>query len=276
MRFMDFFSSKLESRLTQSALATSPQLPHTLRVIQLSQVSKSFGKQKVLKDFSFHLEKGQTLALLGLSGSGKTTALKLISGLQYADEGSIVVAGIPVSRPTIKQIRQKLGYVIQDGGLFPHLTARENIELVGKEAKLSADVLRSRIAELAAMTKIDLSLLERYPRELSGGQRQRIGIIRTLLLEPEILLLDEPMGALDPITRKQLQIEMRELFRRLGKTVVLVTHDLFEATILADRIILLEDGRIVQEGSLAELIEAPATDFVRAFVGAQRHDLGVQ
>lgn len=246
---------------------------HNEDVIIVKNIAKYFGQTPVLRDFSFTLESGQSLALLGLSGSGKTTALKLIAGLHAPSQGEISVGGIPLVDANLPQIRKKIGYVIQDGGLFPHLTARENISLVGKEAGLTVIQIDEHTRQLAAMTKLAEDLLDRYPRELSGGQRQRVGIIRALLLDPEILLLDEPMGALDPITRRELQVELQQLFQRLKKTVILVTHDLFEATYLADSIILLENGRIVQRGTMRELIDTPASDFVRAFVQAQNNHL---
>lgn len=242
-------------------------------MIKVQHITKRFGSTTVLRDFSFELESGKSLALLGLSGSGKTTALKLLAGIHFPSEGEIFVDGLPLSPANLKVIRKKIGYVIQDGGLFPHLTARENISLVGEEAELSSEEISGRISRLAAMTKLPEVLLDRYPRELSGGQRQRIGIIRALLLDPELLLLDEPMGALDPITRNELQTELKDLFGRLKKTVVLVTHDLFEATYLTDCIILLQEGRIVQKGTMKELVHAPANEFVRSFIMAQRHHM---
>lgn len=242
-------------------------------MISVNNISKSFGTQKVLNSFSFSLPQGQSLALLGLSGSGKTTALKILCGLHLPDEGSVSVGGISLTADNLALIRRKIGYVIQDGGLFPHLTARENIHLVGNEAKFSKAAIDERLRELAQLTQISEQLLDKYPRELSGGQRQRIGIIRALFLDPEILLMDEPLGALDPITRRELQMELKGLFATLKKTVVLVTHDLFEATFLAQRIILLSEGRILQEGTMQELIRNPANDFVKTFVLAQKHNL---
>lgn len=240
-------------------------------MIQVQSISKSFGKKIVLKDFSLEVKKGETVALLGLSGSGKTTALKAICGLHVPEVGKIIVEGITLKSETLKSIRSKMGYVIQDGGLFPHLTARQNITVVGEEAHLSKEEINGRIERLAKMTKIPMELMDRYPRELSGGQRQRIGIMRALFLDPQILLMDEPMGALDPITRKELQEELKVLFQTLEKTVVMVTHDLYEAMFLADRILLLKDGSVLQEGSMDDLLHRPATEFVTRFVQAQQH-----
>lgn len=240
-------------------------------MIELRNIRKTFGTTTVLKDFSLHVEKGTTVALLGLSGSGKTTALKAMCGLHLPEEGEIKIDGLLMNKKNLPLIRRKLGYVIQDGGLFPHLSAKENITVVGEEAKLGALAIDSRIKELARMTKIPLELLDHYPRELSGGQRQRIGIMRALFLDPEIILMDEPMGALDPITRKELQTELKQLFKNLGKSVVMVTHDLYEAMYLADKILLLNDGSVVQEGTMNELISSPANAFVRKFIEAQQH-----
>lgn len=240
-------------------------------MIHLQNISKSFGKKVVLKNFSLKVRKGETVALLGLSGSGKTTALKAICGLHVPDGGEIIIDGLTLKPETLRSIRSKMGYVIQDGGLFPHLTARQNITVVGEEANFNKEEINARIERLARMTKIPLDLMDRYPRELSGGQRQRIGIMRALFLDPEILLMDEPMGALDPITRKELQDELKILFQTLEKTVVMVTHDLFEAMYLADRILLLSEGSVLQEGSMDDLLHKPATEFVSQFVKAQQH-----
>lgn len=240
-------------------------------MIHIQNVSKSLGGARVLENFSLTVERGEAAALLGLSGSGKTTALKLITGLHLPDTGKITVDGVELHGGTLKEIRKKIGYVIQDGGLFPHLTAWENITIAAGEAGLSGEKLRERVSELSRMTKISEDLLSRYPRELSGGQRQRIGIIRALLLDPAVLLMDEPMGALDPITRSELQTELRELIKKLNKTVVLVTHDLYEAKFLADKIVLLAEGKILQEGSFRDLSESPRTEFVKTFVKAQEH-----
>lgn len=243
-------------------------------MINVQNITKIFGKKPVLKDLSFEVHKGQTLALLGLSGSGKTTALKIICGLHLPETGSVLINDVKLNSENLRQIRRNIGYVIQDGGLFPHLTARENITLIGKETGLTQIDIDQRIIELAQMAKIPLDLLKRYPRELSGGQRQRIGIMRALFLDPEILLLDEPLGALDPITRAELQTELRDLIKRLNKTVVLVTHDLYEAMYMADMILLLNQGTIVQAGTMKELLENPANEFVKTFVMAQKHHIG--
>ncbi|MCB0362348.1 MAG: ATP-binding cassette domain-containing protein, partial [Bdellovibrionales bacterium] len=227
-------------------------------LIEVKTVSKFFGKTQVLKDLSFRLDSGKGCALLGLSGSGKTTALKLICGLYMPDSGDIVVENILVEKARLREIRKLIGYVIQDGGLFPHMTALSNISIVGEEAGWSREKIDKRVKELAELAKFPMKLLSHCPRQLSGGQRQRVGLMRALLLDPPILLLDEPLGALDPITRSDLQKELKDLFHELRKTFVLVTHDLFEAGFIADHILLLKEGKIVQRGTLLDLIKNPA------------------
>lgn len=242
-------------------------------MIEVNGVTKFFGTSRILNELSFSIPDGETYALLGLSGSGKTTALKLICGLQEADSGEVRVQNTSVCKENINRVRAQLGYVIQDGGLFPHLTAFENLAIVGREAGWGVRKIEDRIKDLAALSKIALPLLEKFPNQLSGGQRQRVGLMRALMRDPPILLLDEPLGALDPITRSDLQTELRDLCRRLKKTVLLVTHDLFEAGFLADRILLLNQGHIVQQGTLKELINHPADDFVRRFVDSHKHQV---
>lgn len=226
----------------------------------------------MLSKLSFSVPEGASVALLGLSGSGKTTALKLICGLLKPDEGSVLVEGRNLGSAELLAVRRRMGYVIQDGGLFPHLSAFGNLALVGRELGWTEERILARAKELADMTQIPFSALSRYPRELSGGQRQRVGIMRALLLDPPILLLDEPLGALDPITRSELQDELKSLFTSLRKTVVLVTHDLFEAGFLAESILLLNRGQIAQCGTMEKLLKNPADDFVRRFVRAQRRE----
>jgi osmoprotectant transport system ATP-binding protein len=244
-------------------------------LIELSHIRKEFGSKIVLNNLSLEIHAGEAVALLGLSGSGKTTALKLMSGLWLPESGTVKINGQSLDPKSLPEIRKQIGYVIQDGGLFPHLTALENLALVADEVQMSRKELDQRIDLLTSMTKLSSEFLDRYPRELSGGQRQRVGIMRSLLLDPPILLLDEPMGALDPITRKDLQEELKDLFKKLNKTVVLVTHDLFEASYLADRIILLRDGKVEQEGNMQDLIKEPASEFVQTFVRAQQHHMDI-
>ena len=243
-------------------------------MLKLTDVSKRFGDNDILKSLSFEVAPGSTLALLGLSGSGKTTALKLCCGLISPDQGDVRVKSeslVGVDKKTLRKIRRNIGYVIQSGGLFPHLTVRENLLLIAREEEYSNDNIKSRLGELCEMTKISSELLEKFPREISGGERQRVGIMRAFFRDPEIFLLDEPFGALDPITRRGLQMDLKELFVKTQKTVILVTHDLYEAAYMADQILLLNNGSVAQQGTFKDLMRHPANDFVRLFVSSQSH-----
>lgn len=238
-------------------------------MLVIRNLHKALGNRPILQGFHLEVQSGESVALLGLSGSGKTTVLKSICGLLLPDRGEVSIDGIVMDESTRSQLRRELGYVVQDGGLFPHLTLQENLGLVGREAGMSEQDILKKTEELAQLTQLQFDLLKRYPREVSGGQRQRVGLMRALFLDPSYLLMDEPLGALDPITRSELQFELKEMFRRLKKTVVLVTHDLFEARELGDRLILLNEGLIVQEGKMDDLLRSPANDFVKRFVSAQ-------
>ena len=238
--------------------------------IRLVDVTKSFGGRPALAGVTLDVPAGSCLALIGPSGCGKSTLLRLVIGLIAPDQGRIEFRGVPVARPTWREVRQRVGYVIQEGGLFPHLTAAANVTLKARDLGWDEPRLQARLATLAELTHLPPELLERYPARLSGGQRQRVGLMRALMLDPEALLMDEPLGALDPIIRTRLQDDLREIFHRLGKTVVLVTHDMSEAAFLGDRIALMNHGRIVQLGTLQELIEHPAEPFVSEFIRAQR------
>ena len=236
----------------------------------LREVSKSFAGTPALGPLSLDLPAGRTTALIGPSGCGKSTLLRLLIGLVTPDRGEVLCDGTPVSPPTARGVRLRVGYVIQDGGLFPHLTARGNVTLMARHLRRDPAATAARVSDLAALTRFPPDGLDRYPHELSGGQRQRVGLMRALLLDPDALLLDEPLGALDPLVRAELQDELRDIFRRLGKTVVLVTHDLGEAAHFADRLVLLNGGRIEQAGTPADLWHRPASGFVSRFVQAQR------
>jgi len=247
-------------------------------MFHLDQVSKRYGPLTALYRCELALESGRTTVLIGPSGCGKSTVLRLMIGLQTPDEGEVRFAGQPLDPQHLAALRQRMGYVIQDGGLFPHLSARGNIALMARHLGWAAQRVESRIAELAELTDFPADALDRFPVQLSGGQQQRVSLMRALMLDPEALLLDEPLGALDPMIRFDLQRDLKEIFARLGKTVVLVTHDLAEAAFFADTIVLLRDGRIVQSGSLSEMLERPADAFVRRFVQAQRslHEVGTE
>ncbi len=239
-------------------------------MLSLHGVWKSFGSDPVLSGIDLAVHPGDTVALIGASGCGKSTLLRLAIGLTRPDRGEVRVGDAPLTDDNVLELRRRIGYVIQGGGLFPHLRARDNVALQARYLGWSNDRTAARLAELARLTHLPAELFDRYPAELSGGQRQRISLIRALMPDPDLLLLDEPLGALDPIVRRDLQEELREIFAQLRKTVVLVTHDLAEAAFFSRRLVLLAGGRIVQEGPLAELREQPAEDFVRRFVDAQK------
>lgn len=238
--------------------------------VELRGVSKRFGGALALDDVSLSAPAGKTTVLIGPSGCGKSTILRLMIGLIWPDRGSVRFEGVELSPGTVLRLRRRMGYVIQEGGLFPHLSARRNITLMARYLGWSRERADRRVAELTALTRFPEDGLERYPAELSGGQRQRVGLMRALMLDPDLLLLDEPLGALDPMIRSDLQADLRRIFRELGKTVVLVTHDLGEAAYLGDEIALLRDGRPVQRGDFRTLVEQPAEPFVSQFIHAQR------
>jgi osmoprotectant transport system ATP-binding protein len=239
-------------------------------MIALDGVSKRLGGKLVLAPTSLAVAAKTTVALLGPSGCGKSTLLRLIVGLITPDVGTVRVAGDLVTAASAPMIRRRIGYVIQDGGLFPHLTAGDNAALMARHLGWQKERIRARLRDLAELVRLDPALLVRYPAELSGGQRQRVGLMRGLLLDPDLLLLDEPMGALDPIVRGRLQEDLKVIFAALKKTVVLVTHDLGEAAYLAEDVVLMREGRILQRGALRELVSRPADPFVQAFLEAQR------
>ena len=236
--------------------------------IELIGVEKRFGDASALRRVDLEFARAATTALIGRSGSGKSTLLRLIIGLLEPSAGEIRIDGRPLRREDLPSLRRRMGYVIQEGGLFPHLTARGNVLIATNRARRRG--LDGRIDELCSLARFPPELLGRYPAELSGGQRQRVGLMRALLFDPEILLLDEPFAALDPLVRSELQHEFRDVFARLSPTVVLVTHDLSEAAFLAGRLVLIDDGRVVQSGTLEDLERAPAEPFVTQFLKAQR------
>jgi osmoprotectant transport system ATP-binding protein len=239
-------------------------------VFRLENVSKKFGELTVLQPTTLAFEPGKSTVLIGPSGCGKSTLLRLLVGLLQPDSGAIHFDGTELKASNLLQMRHRMGYVIQDGGLFPHLTAAENVGLMARYLKWSADKIRTRVEELADLTRLPKAALDRYPAQISGGQRQRVGIMRALMLDPPVMLLDEPMGALDPLVRYDLQEDLLKIFRTLNKTAITVTHDMGEAGFFGDHIIMLGEGRIVQQGKLEEMISHPANDFVARFVKAQR------
>ena len=239
-------------------------------LVQLVDVSKTFGDAAAVHATNLSVERGETTVLIGPSGCGKSTLLRLIIGLIQPDGGEIQFDGAQLRVDRIDIVRRRIGYVIQEGGLFPHLTARGNISLMPRHLGRVENEMRARLVELCALTRFPENLLDRYPLELSGGQRQRVSLMRALTLSPELLLLDEPLGALDPLVRAGLQKDLKETFARLRQTALLVTHDLAEAAYLGDKIVLMNEGRIVQQGSLSDLREKPASNFVSDFINAQR------
>ncbi len=244
-------------------------------LVSLAEVSKRYPDAPALHPTTLSIERDRTTVLIGPSGCGKSTLLRLIIGLIESDTGRIEFDGQPVNPRTIGEVRRHIGYVIQEGGLFPHLTARGNVELMARHLAQAPEKTEARIKELSALTRFPDSALERYPVELSGGQRQRVSLMRALMLAPELLLLDEPLGALDPLVRAALQKDLKEIFSQLGQTVLLVTHDLPEAAYFGDTIVLMNEGKIVQQGSIEDLRARPATPFVTEFITAQRSLIAV-
>ncbi|HEY6154974.1 MAG TPA: ATP-binding cassette domain-containing protein [Candidatus Udaeobacter sp.] len=239
-------------------------------LVKLEQVSKRYGDSIALYPTNLSVESGKTTVLIGPSGCGKSTLLRLIIRLIEPDSGSIYLDGKPVTPDNTNALRRRIGYMIQEGGLFPHLTARANVLLMARHIGKTEEEMHRRLLELSELTRFAENLLPRYPLELSGGQRQRVSLMRALMLSPELLLLDEPLGALDPLVRVSLQKDLKEIFTRLSQTVVFVTHDLAEAIYFADRIVLMNEGRIVQNGTIIDLRERPADPFVSEFINAQR------
>ncbi len=237
-------------------------------VIEFRDVSYRVAGTQVLSGFNLQVESGETLVLLGRSGSGKTTSLKLVNRLLSPTSGDVLVNGVSNGEGDVIRLRRSIGYVIQDVGLFPHFTVERNISLVPKIEGWPADRIRARVQELLQTVGLAADFASRYPHQLSGGQRQRVGVARALAADPEILLMDEPFGALDPLTRDELQCEFLALQQRLHKTVVFVTHDLREALRLGSRIALMEAGRLVTVLSPREFlksVEPLASAYVRAF-----------
>ncbi len=242
-------------------------------MIRIDGVCKRYGATKALDDVRLDIDTARTTVLIGPSGCGKSTLLRCLLGLVQPERGEIRFGERRLQDHDLLALRRRIGYVVQQGGLFPHLDARSNITLVAAWLRWPAKLIAERLSELLELTRLPPQALARFPAELSGGQQQRVSLMRALMLDPEYLLLDEPLGALDPMIRHDMQVELRDIFRRLGKTVVLVTHDLHEAAWLADTIVLMRAGRIVQRGRLAELVSKPAEPFVEAFIRAQHSPL---
>ncbi|MMZ43975.1 putative osmoprotectant uptake system ATP-binding protein YehX [compost metagenome] len=244
-------------------------------MIQFNQVSKIFQGKPAVDDLTLQIAKGEFAVLIGTSGSGKSTTLKMINRLIEHDQGKIYFADEEIQKFKPQDLRRRMGYAIQSIGLFPHWTVEENIATVPQLLKWPRARIRDRVTELLELLHLEPELFRhRYPHQLSGGQQQRVGVARALAADPEVLLMDEPFGALDPVTRTALQTEITRIHHLSGRTIVLVTHDIDEALALADRIVLLDQGRVVQQGTPLELLTAPANDFVRDFFG--RSDRGIK
>lgn len=243
-------------------------------MIEFNNVSKSFAGQQAVSNLNLHFESGAFSVLIGTSGSGKSTTLKMINRLVEHDEGTLLFAGEDICRLPVLELRRRMGYAIQSIGLFPHWTVAQNIATVLQLQKWSRQRRDARIDELMALLGLEPSLRDRFPHQLSGGQQQRVGVARALAADPEVLLMDEPFGALDPVTRSALQQEMVRIHRLLGRTIVLVTHDIDEALQLADHLVLMDGGKVVQQGTPLSMLSSPRNDFVREFFG--RSELGVR
>lgn len=242
-------------------------------MIAAENVSKTYGGQSALAPTTLSFAPGKTTVLIGPSGCGKSTLLRLMVGLILPDTGRVILNDQPLTPQNAQARRHEIGYVIQDGGLFPHLTAAQNVSLLAKFLGRPAPDIARRTDELAQLVQLPSDSLSRYPTNLSGGQRQRVGLMRALMLDPPLLLLDEPLGALDPITRSELQEQLKAIFARLNKTVVLVTHDMGEAAYFGDTIVLMRAGQVVQAGTLDDLLQRPSEKYVTDFIRAQRSPL---
>ena len=239
-----------------------------MEMIRLEHVTKSFGRYKALDDVSIVVEEGEFLTVIGRSGCGKTTMLRVINGLQKPDSGKVYAAGEDVGEADLIRLRRKIGYVIQNKGLFPHMTVEKNIIYVpvisGQKDKRQN---RKLAEELIGLVGLEREMLDRYPEELSGGQQQRVGIARALASRPKLLLMDEPFGALDEITKRAMQNELLALQKKLGMTVVFITHDIREAMKLGDRVLVMEQGKIAQCDTPENVKKNPADDFVKELIG---------
>lgn len=239
-----------------------------MEMIRLEHVTKSFGRYKALDDVSIVVEEGEFLTVIGRSGCGKTTMLRVINGLQKPDSGKVYAAGEDVGEADLIRLRRKIGYVIQNKGLFPHMTVEKNIIYVpvisGQKDKRQN---RKLAEELIGLVGLEREMLDRYPEELSGGQQQRVGIARTLASRPKLLLMDEPFGALDEITKRAMQNELLALQKKLGMTVVFITHDIREAMKLGDRVLVMEQGKIAQCDTPENVKKNPADEFVKELIG---------
>lgn len=237
-------------------------------IIRFEHISKTYGENHILQDFNLDIRKGEFLTVIGSSGSGKTTMLKLINGLSVPTAGRILIDGKDIAQEDQTLLRRNIGYVIQGIGLFPHMTVKANIAYVPNLLnRRDKERTRRAVERLIRVVGLETEMLDRYPSELSGGQRQRVGIARALAANPEILLMDEPFGAVDEITRQLLQNEIARIHQELGVTIVFITHDIKEALKLGSRVLVMDQGRIEQIGTPDEIRRNPATDFVKQLTG---------
>ncbi|NLC41369.1 MAG: betaine/proline/choline family ABC transporter ATP-binding protein, partial [Erysipelothrix sp.] len=235
-------------------------------MINFNNVSMSYGDNLIIKNMNLHIPKGELVVLIGPSGCGKTTSLQLMNRLIDPDSGTIEIDGKDIHKVNVIDLRRQIGYVIQEIGLFPHMTIRQNIEIVPKLLKWDEKKRLARTQELMKIVGLNPEeFMDRYPAKMSGGQQQRIGFLRALAADPPIILLDEPFGALDPVTRDSLQDELKRLQKELNKTMVFVTHDMDEAIKIADRIVIMNEGQIVQYDTPEEILLNPANQFVEKF-----------
>ncbi|QWU06996.1 betaine/proline/choline family ABC transporter ATP-binding protein [Heyndrickxia coagulans] len=240
-------------------------------MLKFDHVSKIYkGGKRAVDDLNLEFESGRFIVFIGPSGCGKTTTLKMINRLIEPTEGTIYINGKNIKNTDPVKLRREIGYVIQQIGLFPHMTIQQNISLVPRLLKWPEEKQRERAKELLQLVDMPEEFLDRYPHELSGGQQQRIGVLRALAADQPLILMDEPFGALDPITRDSLQDELKKLQKELGKTIVFVTHDMDEAIKLADQIVIMRDGKLVQTGTPDEILREPANEFVETFIGKER------
>jgi len=240
-------------------------------MIEFQQVAKIYKGGKVaVEDINLSFDKGEFICFIGTSGSGKTTCMRMINRMTDPSKGKILINGKSVTEINPVELRRKIGYVIQSIGLMPHMTIRENITLVQKLLKVSQEERNKTAEKMIDLVELPREMLDRYPNELSGGQQQRIGVVRALAADQDVILMDEPFGALDPITRDSLQDLVKDLQERLGKTVVFVTHDMDEALKLASRIVIMSEGKVIQFDTPANILQHPATPFVEELIGEDR------
>jgi len=242
-------------------------------MLQIKGISKRYGQLQVLFPIDLHIKRGECLVLVGQSGCGKSTLIRMLVGLVTPDSGEIFLDNTKYSDHNMAMLRRKMGYVIQTGGLFPHLTAEANATLPAKHIGWNKSRINTRLKDLLELAHFPKKRLSHYPVQLSGGERQRVALMRSLMLDPEIIFLDEPLGALDPLMRRNMQEELRELFKHLKKTVVLVTHDVAEAGFFGDRIALMKEGKVLQLGTLEALMHKPEHEYVESFIRSQRNSL---